>query len=136
VKIGLKSLAGVMAGAALLGAVSVVPAHAAEGQFESSMTGWRVGDESRRWWDNNDTWDYTGIYFSGCVSDGGSGFNQASLRLWKDISSAPDRSKGTRVNYCGWVDYGDPDDRGNYYFQLTDIHSGTFLTVDYVKVAW
>ncbi|MFJ5831560.1 hypothetical protein [Streptomyces sp. NPDC093089] len=135
-KIGLKPLAGVMAGAALLGAVSVVPAHAAEGQFESYMTGWRVGDESRRWWDNNDTWDYTGIYFSDCISDGGSGFNQASLRLWKDVSSAPDRSKGTRVNYCGWVDYGDPDDAGNYYFQLTDIHSGTFLTVNYVKVAW
>ncbi len=138
-KIGLKSWAGAMAGAALLGAVSVVPAHAgvtAEGQFESSINSWRAGNESRRWWDNNDTWDYTGIYFQGCNADGGDGFNYAGLRLWKDISSAPDRSKGTRTNYCGWVDYGDPDDRGNYYFALTDVSSGTFISVDYVKVAW
>ncbi|WP_331736518.1 MULTISPECIES: hypothetical protein [unclassified Streptomyces] len=138
-KIGLKSWAGAMAGAALLGAVSVIPAHAgvtAEGQFESSINSWRAGNESRRWWDNNDTGDYTGIYFSGCYADGGGGFNYAGLQLWKDISSAPDRSKGTRTNYCGWVDYGDPNDAGNYYFALTDVSHGSFISVDYVKVAW
>ncbi|MEU6861696.1 hypothetical protein ABZ924_00245 [Streptomyces sp. NPDC046876] len=137
-KIGLTSWAGVMAGAALLGAVSVVPAHASEGEFQSSITGWQVSSqpESRRWWDGNNTSDYTGIYFSGCTADGGGGFNFATLRLWKDVPNAPDRSKGTRTNYCGWVDYGDPNDAGNYYFALTDMSSGTYLSVEYVKVAW
>lgn len=46
------------------------------------------------------------------------------------------RSKGTRTNYCGWVDYGDPDDAGNYYFALTDVSHGTFISVNYVKVGW
>ncbi|MFJ8011166.1 hypothetical protein [Streptomyces sp. NPDC096339] len=138
-KIGMKSLAGVVAGAALLGAVSVVPAYAgaqAEGWFTSSLTNWKRGDESRRWWDNNDTWDYTGIYFENCVSDGATGFSHAELDLYKDISYAPDRYKGSENNYCGWVDYGDPDDAGNYYFQLYDIYSGGRLTVKYLKVAW
>ncbi|MFD0378037.1 hypothetical protein [Streptomyces sp. NPDC127112] len=134
-KVGLKSWAGAMAGAALLGAVSVIPAHA-EGQFETYINSWRAGNESRRWWDGNTSSDYTGIYFSGCSTDGGGGFNYAGLQLWKDIPSAPDRSKGTRTNYCGWVDYGDPDDAGNYYFALTDVSHGTYISVNYVKVGW
>ncbi|WP_030206283.1 hypothetical protein [Streptomyces sp. NRRL S-87] len=135
-KIGSKSLAGAVAGAALLGAVSVIPAHAAEGWFESSIGSWHVDNESRRWWDNNDTWDYTGIYFADCVTDGGDGFRFADLRLWKVVDGAPDRDKGNKRNYCGWVDYGDPNSRGNYYFELTDVSSGSYLSVDYVKVAW
>ncbi|MFD7629486.1 hypothetical protein ACFV7Q_26245 [Streptomyces sp. NPDC059851] len=135
----MKSWAGAMAGVALLGAVSVTPAHAgvtAEGQFESSINSWRAGNESRRWWDNNSTSDYTGIYFSGCEADGGGGFNYAGLTLWKDIPNAPDRSRGTRTNYCGWVDYGDPNEQANHYFSLTDVSHGTYISVDYVKVAW
>ncbi|WP_206731265.1 hypothetical protein [Streptomyces sp. C] len=116
----------------------MVPAHAGatEGQFESSIGSWRAGNESRRWYDSNSSSDYTGIYFEGCTADGGGGFNYADLRLWKDVPSAPDRSKGTRRNYCGWVDYGDPDDAGNYYFALTDVSSGTYISVRYVKVGW
>ncbi|MEU6947873.1 hypothetical protein ABZ957_21955 [Streptomyces sp. NPDC046316] len=136
----LKNAAGLMAGVALLGIGGITPANAgvtAEGQFESHISWWTAPTESRRWWDNNDTWDYTGIYFSGCRSDDDyRGYDYASLRLWKDISSAPDRSKGTRNNYCGWVDYGDPDDAGNYYFALTDVGNGDYIDIDYVKVAW
>ncbi|MFF4364608.1 hypothetical protein [Streptomyces sp. NPDC001594] len=134
-KIGLKSWAGAMVGAALLGAASVIPAHA-EGVFETYINSWRAGNESRRWTDNNTSSDYTGIYFSGCDADGGGGFNYAGLQLWKDIPNAPDRGMGFRTNYCSWVDYGDPDSKGNYYFELTDVSHGTYLSVNYVKVGW
>ncbi|MFE7094511.1 hypothetical protein [Streptomyces erythrochromogenes] len=131
--------AGLLAGVALLTVGSIAPAHAgvtAEGQFESHISWWTAPKESHRWRDNNTTSDYTGIYFSGCRSDDDRGYDYASLTLWKDISSAPDRSKGTRNNHCGWVDYGDPDDAGSYYFALTDIGNGDYINIDYVKVAW
>ncbi|MFJ8011167.1 hypothetical protein [Streptomyces sp. NPDC096339] len=135
-----RKAAGLMAGAVLLGFAGVSPAHAgasAEGQFESSISWWTAPTESRRWRDYNDTWDYTGIYFEGCRSDDDYwGYDYASLRLWKDISAAPDRSYGTRNNYCGWVDYGDPDSAGNYYFQLSDVGNGDWIDIRYVKVAW
>ncbi|MFJ3883356.1 hypothetical protein ACIPW5_38655 [Streptomyces sp. NPDC090077] len=133
-----KKTAGLMAGVALLGIGGITPANAGvtEGQFESRIEWWTAPTESRRWYDSNSSSDYTGIYFEDCTADGGGGFNYADLRLWKDVPGAPDRSKGTRRNYCGWVDYGDPDDAGNYYFALTDVSSGTFISVRYVKVGW
>ncbi|WP_128636804.1 hypothetical protein [Streptomyces sp. C] len=133
-----KKAAGLMAGVVLLGIGGITPANAGvtEGQFESHISWWTAPTESRRWYDSNSSSDYTGIYFQGCQSDDFRGYDYASLRLWKDVPSAPDRSKGTRNNYCGWVDYGDPDDAGNYYFQLADVGQGDFIKIDYVKVGW
>ncbi|MEU6861695.1 hypothetical protein ABZ924_00240 [Streptomyces sp. NPDC046876] len=132
--------AGLMAGVALLGIGGITPANAgvtAEGQFESRILWWTPPTESRRWTDNNTTGDYTGIYFSGCQSDDDfRGYDYASLTLWKNVSNAPDRSKGTRNNYCGWVDYGDPDDAGSYYFNLSGVGNGDFIKIEHVKVAW
>lgn len=131
-----RNAAGVMAGIALLGIGGITPA-SAEGQFESHISWWTAPTESHRWTDNNSSSDYTGIYFSGCRSDDDRyGYNYASLSLWKDIPGAPDRKFGTRDNYCGWVDYGDPNSAGNYYFQLSDVGNGDYINIDYVKVGW
>ncbi|MFC9581663.1 hypothetical protein ACFVJ8_02255 [Streptomyces yangpuensis] len=132
-KINRKKAAGVMAGLALLGVTGAAPAHAAEGQFESYLSGWNPGQESRRWYDNNNTGDYTGIYFQGCSA--GHDFSFARLSLWVDRPSLPDSHKGTENNYCGWVDYGNPG-RGTFYFKMDDVLNGYPLNVDYVKVAW
>ncbi|WP_234432457.1 hypothetical protein [Streptomyces sp. NRRL S-378] len=116
--------------------MSAIPAHAAEGQFESYMKWWTAPQESRRWHDSNSTSDYTGIYFQGCTADSDLGFAWAELKLYIDRPSLPDKGKGTETNRCGWVDYGDPDEAGNYYFQLSGLANGEFINIDYVKVAW
>ncbi|MFD7629485.1 hypothetical protein ACFV7Q_26240 [Streptomyces sp. NPDC059851] len=135
-----KKAASLMAGVAFLGIGGITPANAgvtAEGQFESHISWWTAPTESRRWWDNNSTGDYTGIYFQGCKSDDDHyGYDYASLTLWKHIPRAPDHNKGTRNNHCGWVDYGDPNDQGDYYFSLSDVGNGDYINIDYVKVAW
>ncbi len=126
---------GLFSGLALLSLASISPAHA-EGEFESHISGWYPGNESSRWQDNNTSSDWTGVYFQGCSTDGADGFSRAGIQLWKVTDWGPDVNYGYRNNYCGWVDWGDPNSKGQYYFKLNSLLYGGYLSVDYVKVGW
>ncbi len=128
-----KNAAVVLAGAALLSMAGVSAAHA-EGQFETYIKEWSVPKESSRWRDNNTSSDWTGVYFEGCRTY--NEFAGADLKLYRVIDWAPDADYGSRRNSCGWVDWGDPDYEGQYYFGLSGLPSGDALWVDYVKVGW
>ncbi|MGW0465120.1 hypothetical protein ACWDX6_07600 [Streptomyces sp. NPDC003027] len=116
-------------GAALLGLAGGTPAFA-EGSWSSYIQGWQQGDESRRWTDANADATSTSVGFSGCSTDGWNGFQSANLVVWKD-AFGPDESKGTRTNYCNRTYWGDLAS-GTYYFELSGLQTGQFLTVNSV----
>ncbi|MFI2214899.1 hypothetical protein [Streptomyces sp. NPDC020141] len=118
-------------GVALLSLASVTPAYA-EGDFETFIDGWTLHQESRRWSDRNADAASTSVSFSGCSTDGSSGFNSAQLKLWKDVFG-PDEDHGTRTNTCNRVYWGDKS-AGSYYFSLWGLSSGGVLNVKTVKV--
>ncbi|WP_282702408.1 hypothetical protein [Streptomyces sp. CC219B] len=61
--------------------------------FKSSLTGWAPGSkESRHWEDNH----YTEIKFTGCSMVGTTG-QSALVKLWHDLSWAPDKSLGAKT---------------------------------------
>lgn len=62
--------------------------------------------------------------------------SRAGLQFWKVVNLAQDVNYGYRNNYCGWVDWGAPDSRGQCYFKLNSPLYGGYLSVDYVKVGW
>ncbi|MFK0049993.1 hypothetical protein ACIQU4_38980 [Streptomyces sp. NPDC090741] len=130
-----QKIAALMAGVALVGLVGATPAQA-EGSRETYITQWAPGKESGRWTDNNNDSAWTGVYFQGCSTDSSLGYNRTGLQLWKNQDFRPDINKGYRVNYCGWVDWNDPDDAGTYYFRLDSLLNGGYLWVDYVKIGW
>ncbi len=132
-KVNFQRAASVMAGVTLLCVAAVTPAHA-EGSFNTYISNWYVSNESRHWKDSNADGAWTGVYFEGCSTNGA--FNQAGLMLRKAVDWQPDPSKGSRTNYCGWVDWKDPDDVGVHYFRLDSLLNGGYLWVDYVKIGW
>ncbi|MFK0049991.1 hypothetical protein ACIQU4_38970 [Streptomyces sp. NPDC090741] len=132
-KISRQRVAGVMAGVTLLCTAGMSPAHA-EGTFDTYISNWYVSNESRHWTDRNSDGAWTGVYFEGCSTD--AGFNHAGLMLRKAVDWQPDPSKGSRTNYCGWVDWNDPDDAGQYYFVLESLNSGSRLWVNKVTVGF
>ncbi|OEJ22448.1 hypothetical protein [Streptomyces subrutilus] len=83
--------------------------------------------ESRRWDDRNSDGAQTSVGFGGCSTDSGSGFSNASLKLWKD-TFGPDESQGTRTNYCNHTYWGDKA-AAKYYFALSGLLYGQYLTV-------
>ncbi|MDX6350917.1 MAG: hypothetical protein QOF84_5707 [Streptomyces sp.] len=128
-----KVVRGLVVGTALLGFSAVTPAFA-EGGFTSYIVGWTSGKTSRTWSDGNLDSVSTTVNFSGCSSDGATGFNDAILKLWKSVTGA-DSSQGSRTNYCNTVSWGDKA-AGSYYFELTDVNSGGVLSVDTVTVKY
>ncbi|MGW7313155.1 hypothetical protein [Streptomyces sp. NPDC054865] len=122
-----------MAGVTLLCMAGMAPAHA-EGSYDSFIRDWGVTDESRHWNDRNSDGAWTGVYFEGCSTN--AAFNHARLMLRKAVDWQPDPSKGSRTNYCGWVDWNDPDDAGEYYFMLESLSSGSRLSVKKVTVGY
>ncbi|MFK0049992.1 hypothetical protein ACIQU4_38975 [Streptomyces sp. NPDC090741] len=128
-----KRLAGLVAGALLLTAAGTIPAHA-EAERDSYINGWTLNKESNRWYDSNSDGAWTGVYFEGCSTD--ANFSSAGLHLYKDLSWSPDVNKGSRTNYCGWVDWNDPDDAGQYYFALKSLADGEALWVNKVRIGW
>ncbi|MFD7030274.1 hypothetical protein ACFWAR_19765 [Streptomyces sp. NPDC059917] len=93
-----------------------------------------ISKESNRWSDRNSDTAWTGVRFQGCSTD--STFSSATLQLHKGVSWSPDISKGSRTNYCGWVDWNDPDDAGQYYFALRGLGDGEGLWVNEVTIGW
>ncbi|MFG2774689.1 hypothetical protein [Streptomyces sp. NPDC048350] len=124
---------GLVVGAALLGLAGGTPAFA-EGSWSSYISGWQSGSESRRWTDGNSDAVSTSVGFSGCTTDGGSGFQSAGLVVWKDVFG-PDESKGLRANKCNRVYWGDLAS-GTYYFELNGVTSGQFLDVSSVNTQY
>jgi hypothetical protein len=124
---------GLVTGAVLLGFVGATPAYA-EGSWSSFISGWTPGKESRRWTDNNTDSVSTSVSFRGCASDGGTGFRQAGLKLWKDVFG-PDEDQGTKSNTCNTVYWGDKAS-GTYYFELWSVTSGGQLSVNSVTTRY
>lgn len=125
--------AGLLAGTLLISVAGALPAHA-ESERTSYINGWVLHKESSRWNDRNSDSAWTGVYFEGCSTD--ADFSYAGLHLYKDVSWSPDISKGSRTNYCGWVDWKDPDDAGQYYFALKSLANGEALWVNQVRIGW
>ncbi|MFF7780443.1 hypothetical protein ACFZCG_39280 [Streptomyces tanashiensis] len=113
----------------LLSLTGTTPAFA-EGSWTSYIQGWHAGDESRRWTDNNADAVSTSVGFSGCATDGASGFSHATVILWKDVFG-PDENKGAKTNYCNRTSWGDVAS-GSYYFELDNFIYGYSLTVNSV----
>ncbi|MEU9804170.1 hypothetical protein [Streptomyces sp. NPDC051000] len=128
-----KTIRGALVGAALLGLVGTMPAYA-EGSWSSNIGGWQVGGESRRWDDRNSDAVSTLVGFGGCSTDSGSGFSSASLTLYKDVFG-PDESQGARTNTCNYVSWGDKA-AAKYYFRLTGLKFGQYLTVQDVSAQY
>ncbi|MER5564445.1 hypothetical protein ABT071_38330 [Streptomyces sp. NPDC002506] len=122
----------VAAGGAALLSLGIVPAHA-ENSRTSYIGGWARGNESSRWYDNNNDGVSTSVGFSGCQTD--SSFSNASLTLYKDVSLAPDENHGGRTNYCNTSYWGD-ESEGSYYFTLSGFTGGSRLSVSTVRIAW
>ncbi|MFD7030275.1 hypothetical protein ACFWAR_19770 [Streptomyces sp. NPDC059917] len=94
-----------------------------------------MSNEPCRWNDTNADGAWTGVYFEGCSTNSG-GFQQAGLMLRKAVDWQPDPSKGSRTNYCGWVDWNDPNDAGSYYFVLESLSNGSRLSVNKLTVGY
>lgn len=97
----------------------------AEGSWNSSMWGVRVGFQSRRWTDNHLDNNSTTIRFDSCT-------NSVTVRLWRDINNWPDENRGSKVLNCGGTatgDWGAVPNAGNYYFQIDAIGGITDQTV-------
>ncbi|MEZ3181868.1 hypothetical protein KYY02_25310, partial [Streptomyces pimonensis] len=97
----------------LAAAFTLAPPAAAEGNWSSSISNWRGGDESRRWTDNHQDSASTTVSFSGCSFGGPSG---ATLELDRVRDFLPDTSHGTRRNTCNTVSWGQIQTRGSFYF--------------------
>ncbi|SFL16290.1 hypothetical protein SAMN05192584_1148 [Streptomyces pini] len=128
-----KKIASVIAGAMLVGFLGAVPAHA-EGSKSTYISNWLPGNESSRWHDYNRDSTSTSVTFSGCSTDGASGFRDATLILWKDVLG-PDNNKGSRTNECNTYAWGDVA-AGDYYFELYGFTSGGRLNVKSVTIKW
>ncbi|GHI27209.1 hypothetical protein Shyd_85800 [Streptomyces hydrogenans] len=85
------------------------------------------GFESRRWNDTNADSTSTSVAFSGCSVEGRT-FRAATLIVWKDVFG-PDKSKGTRTNYCNTTSWGDLA-AGNYYFEVDGFTDCCYLKVN------
>jgi hypothetical protein len=127
-----RKIAASIAGGALLVGVGALPAQA-ENSRTSYIEWWRPGKESSRWWDNSSDYASTTVSFNTCETD--AQFRYASLSLWRDISSAPDRNYGGRTNYCGSSAWGDVA-AGSYYFKLDSLADGEALKVKTVTIYW
>lgn len=119
-----------LASALLLGATAF-----AEGNFSSSISGGRVGFQSRRWTDKHLDGVQTTIRFTGCRDSTGTNDpnDSATVHLWRDISFAPDEDRGINNLNC-WVNavgnYGVVPNSGSYYFQLDSISGRGDLIID------
>jgi hypothetical protein len=127
----------------LVGAASLAFAVTAfsEGGFQSSISGWFTGAESRIWHDGNLDDRPTHVRFVKCTRAGGFGVN-ATINLRRVISLWPDDNKGDRTSYCATEDtvgWGRTTPAGDYRFKLQKINgsdSGYQLWVDFVGVAY
>ncbi|MER6316481.1 hypothetical protein ABT237_22305 [Streptomyces sp. NPDC001581] len=125
-------IAASIAGGVLLSGMAAPPAQA-EGSRTSYISWWIQGHESNRWWDgSSDTWD-TAVELSNCETEGH--FSWVSLSLWRDISSAPDRSYGGYTNDCGRTAWGDVA-AGTYYFKVDSFREGEHFSAKPVNIYW
>ncbi|KAK1184452.1 hypothetical protein B7755_043990 [Streptomyces sp. NBS 14/10] len=72
---------------------------------------------------------------SRCSTDGGTDFDWARLKLWKNRALLPDENKGSRDNYCGKSAWGDQSS-GTYYFELDGFTSGGTMSAKKVVIAY
>ncbi|MEV7394487.1 hypothetical protein [Streptomyces sp. NPDC091215] len=122
--------AGLVAAAALAAAFTLAPPASAEGSWNSSITNWLGGNESRRWTDNHQDSASTTVSFSGCSFGGPS---SATLELDRVRDFLPDVSHGQRSNSCNTVSWGEIQTSGQFYF----IYVGsTRLTVNSVTTRY
>jgi len=131
--------------AAFAFALIATPAVAAEGSFNTYLTGVLQGYTSRTWADSNLTTNATTVAFTQCkpqaqLSPTTKGYTGIDLR--EDRSLSPDRSLGTKsfpcsaatgYNYTG--SWSRPS-AGKYFFQVTGTPLGARISVSAVKVAY
>ncbi|MEU7636031.1 MULTISPECIES: hypothetical protein [unclassified Streptomyces] len=124
---------GIVTASIALGFLGAIPAHA-EGSRTTYISGWHINNESSRWTDNDIDGANTSVQFSGCSTDTGNGFNDASLTLYKDVFG-PDEDHGTRSNHCNTSTWGSPSS-GDYYFTLSSLTYGGTLYVKGVTIRY
>ncbi|MFF4950891.1 hypothetical protein [Streptomyces chattanoogensis] len=121
-------------------AMGATPAFA-EGGFNSSISYWATGAESRRWHDAAKDSASTTVRLSGCTTPTNPGKSaSATVAVYKDISFQPDRSYGSK-SVCGRTGYWGNPGSGTFYFSLSTINGtsgpGTFhLDAKGVKVGY
>lgn len=99
-----------------LASVLVATPALAEGQWSSSISGARVGFESRDWYESS-TSEPTSVSFGSCSLSHGMSFNSVSIALYKEVSLLPGYNMGTKTNYCGTSSW-TLDATATYYFRL------------------
>lgn len=102
----------------------------AEGWFSSSISGGRVGFESRSWTDRNLDNTNGSVVFSGCSRN-------VEIGVYHEYSFTPDVEVMRDTLYCTtYTDQGYFGDRaaGSYHFTIKRIINGTSVNVNYVQV--
>ncbi|MFD5990639.1 hypothetical protein ACFWGE_03005 [Streptomyces bacillaris] len=102
-----------------VGVLGIAPAFA-EGGFNSTISGWLPGKDSRTWIDNNNDSVSTSVKFSGCSVDNGR-FTYAGLQLKKVRPGLPDTVVNRDNNYCDTSSFGDKA-AGTYYFHYSNLN--------------
>ncbi|WP_073882696.1 hypothetical protein [Streptomyces sp. CB00316] len=110
----------------------------AEGGFESTISGWLPGKDSRTWTDNNNDSVSISVKFSGCYVDNGR-FTYAGLQLEKVRPGLPDTVVNRDINYCDSSSFGDKS-AGTYYFHYSNLNGqdtvSAYLIVNTVTVRY
>ncbi len=130
-------MAAVVAGTVAVGVLGIAPAFA-EGGFNSTISGWLPGKDSRTWIDNNNDSVSTSVKFSGC-SVGNGRFTYAGLQLKKVRPGLPDTVVNRDNNYCDTSSFGDKA-AGTYYFHYSNLNGqdsvSAYLVVNTVTVRY
>jgi hypothetical protein len=126
-----------------LAMVAIPGAAMAEGFFDSSIAGGRVGFQSRRWTDKHLDGNNTTIRFDGCRDSVAANdpTDNVDVHLWRDIPFGFDENRGVRRLNCWNSDtesYGVQPNAGDYYFQIDAITgvAGTSVNVPFVRVTY
>lgn len=109
----------------------------AEGSFNTTISRWLTGKESRHWTDKNLDSTATTVKFSGC-STSSTSFRSATLQLKRKRENLPDPVLDRHDNTCNTSNFG-RQGSGSYYFNLSRINgsdSGLHLNVNSVTVTY
>ncbi|WP_034087955.1 hypothetical protein [Streptacidiphilus albus] len=103
-------------------ALIAAPAYA-NGGFNSYISGWGTGHNSRTWTEGNDT-VATSVALSGCSASGAK-FANVTLQLSQVHSLTPDTDEGHKVNYCRTSSWG-RQSAADYRFAVVDINGSDY----------
>lgn len=123
-----KAAAVTLTTAVLVGAVAV-PAFAAEGTINTSMTQVQPGFKSRTWIDHNSTSTSTSVYLGGCTDNAGGHapgsktLTSVTIDLWL-VDSGGDLIVSYGIHKCGTYSFGRMP-AGTYYFTVNAINGDT-----------